>query len=287
MYVISEKMNRFSWLPRVKKEQKKNHKKTTSKKNKRKILVISWWGFRWTYALGILKAIEENNVDQEIDAVYWVSIWAIIWSLRTYWIKSEKIFEILSSVTIGDFYGTDVLKISWWLASNKKFSKMIDQYLPQNFEDLQVPLYIWTVDTNSAEFQLFSTWELRKPVLWSMSIPWIFPPVKFQDFSLIDWWVLNNFPVDIAKKHYPNHEIIWIALNKFQTNQKVKSAIDNLLVTFQVMMRSKLLENTKKVDYLFYRDLPINVLTLNKKQMREAFALWYEDWCRMFSKTNS
>lgn len=280
-------MSRFSWLPWVKKEKKKDHKKTVSKKNKRKILVISWWWFRWTYALGILKAIEENNIDQEIDAIYWVSIWAIIWSLRAYWIRSEKIFELLNNVTISDFYGTDVLKISGWLASNKKFAKMIDQYLPQNFEDLQVPLYIWAVDTNSAEYQLFSKWELRKPVLWSMSIPWVFPPVKFQDFSLIDWWVLNNFPVDIAKKHYPEHEIIWIALNKFQTNQKVKSAVDNLLITFQVMMRSKLLENTKKVDYLFYRDLPINVLTLNKKQMREAFALWYEDWCKMFSKINS
>jgi hypothetical protein len=39
------------------------------------------------------------------------------------------------------------------------------------------------------------------------------------------------------------------------------------------MMRSKVLENTKLVDYLFYRDLPIQVLSLSKKQMREAFAL--------------
>ena len=210
-------MKLFSWLPRFKRKDEKHQKKEKNiKKKKRKILVISWWWFRWTYALGILKAIEENNIDKEIDAVYWVSIWAIIWSLRTYWIRAEKIFEILSNVTITDFYGTDVLKLSWWFASNKKFSKMIDQYIPQNFEDLQVPLYIWAVDTNTAEYQLFNSWELRKPVLWSMSIPWIFPPVKFEDYSLIDWWVLNNFPVDIAKKHYPNHEIIWIALNKFQ-----------------------------------------------------------------------
>jgi hypothetical protein len=39
------------------------------------------------------------------------------------------------------------------------------------------------------------------------------------------------------------------------------------------MMRSKLLENTKLVDYLFYRKLPIQVLSLRKKQMHEAFAL--------------
>jgi hypothetical protein len=27
-------------------------------------------------------------------------------------------------------------------------------------------------------------------------------------------------------------------------------------------------------------------LSLNKKQMHEAFALWYEDWIKMFKKSN-
>ena len=115
-------------------------------------------------------------------------------------------------------------------------------------------------------------------------IPWIFPPVNYDIYSLVDWWVLNNFPVDLAKIDYPDNEVIWIALNKFQTNQKVSSAFDNLIITFEVMMRSKLLENTKLVDYLFYKELPIPILSLNKKQMQDAFALWYKDWIRMFKK---
>ena len=120
-----------------------------------------------------------------------------------------------------------------------------------------------------------------------MSIPGVFPPVNYDKYSLVDGWVLNNFPVDLAKKEYPNHEVIWIALNKFQTNQKIKSAFDNLSVTFEVMMRSKLLQNTKKVDYLFYRELKISVLSLNKKEMQEAFTLWYQDWIKMFWDVNS
>ena len=117
-----------------------------------------------------------------------------------------------------------------------------------------------------------------------MSIPWIFPSVSYDKYSLVDGWALNNFPVDLAKQDYPNHEVIWIALNKFQMNQKINSAFDNLIITFEVMMRSKLLENTKLVDYLFYKELPIPILSLNKKQMQEAFALWYKDWKRMFKK---
>jgi len=254
-------------------------------KHKRKILVISGWWARWTYALWILKAIEEYWIINQIDAVYWVSIWAVIWSVRLNWINAEEIFEILSNLSITDFYWREILKKSWWLVSNKKIESLIQKYLPASFDNLKIPFYAWCVDTNAAEYKLFNNWNLHKIVLWSMAIPWIFPAVKYWEYLLVDWWVLNNFPVDIAKQQYPKHEIIWIALNKFQTNQKIKSMLDNLQVTLEVIMRSKLLENTKLVDYLFYRDLPIPVLSLNKKQMHEAFTLWYKDWINMFKKS--
>lgn len=256
------------------------------KKSKRKILVISWWWARWTYALWIMKSIEECNIKSEIDAIYGVSIWAIVWSVWANWMNAEDIFKLLTNLSVRDFYWSDILTKSWGFVSNKKIKSLLDKYLPKNFEWLQIPLYIGTVDTNSAEYRLFHEWDLRKVVLGSMSIPGIFPPVQYWKYSLVDWWVLNNFPVDIAKKDYPNHKIIWIALNKFQINQKIKSIFDNLIINFEVMMRSKLLENTKLVDYLFYRELPIQILSLSKKQMHEAFALWYEDWIKMFKKSN-
>ena len=56
-------------------------------------------------------------------------------------------------------------------------------------------------------------------------------------------------------------------------NQKAKAAFDNLIITFEVMMRSKLLKNTKLVDYLFYRELPILELSLDKKLMKKTFDL--------------
>jgi len=254
---------------------------------KRKILVISWWWARWTYALWVMKAIEECGIKKEIDAIYGVSIGAIVWSVWANWMSADEIFEVLKNIWVTDFYWTDMLFMSWGFASNKKIITLLNKYLPEKFENLEYPFYAWSVDTNNAEYKLFNNWDLRKIVLWSMSIPWIFPPVKYKNYSLVDWGVLNNFPVDLAKKDYPNHEVIWIALNKFQTNQKARAAFDNLIITFEVMMRSKLLENTKLVDYLFYRELPIQVLSLSKKQMRKAFALWYEDWIKMFKKSKT
>ncbi len=231
-----------------------------------------------------MKAMEECGIKEKIDAIYGVSIWAIVWSAWSNGMEAEEVFNILTHLSIRDFYGSDVLLKSWWFISNRKIKSLLDEYLPEKFEDLNISFYAGTVDTTTAKYKLFHTWDLHKIVLWSMSIPGVFSPVKYWDFSLVDGGVLNNFPVDLAKKQYPNHEIIWIALNKFQTNQKIRSAFDNLLINFEVMMRSKLLENTKLVDYLFYRELPIQVLSLNEKQMHEAFVLWYEDWIKMFKK---
>jgi len=271
-------------LPSRRPRWKKEEQQAIQEQPKRKILVISWWGARWTYALWIMKAMEECNIKEEIDAIYWVSIGSIVWSVWSYWMKAEDIFEALTNIWITDFYWTDILRKSWGFMSNKKIKSLLDEYLPERFEDLKIPFYAWAVDTNSAKYKLFHKWNLREIVLGSMSIPWIFPPAVFGKYSLVDGWVLNNFPVDLAKQDYPDHEVIWIALNKFQTNQEVVSAFDNLIITFEVMMRSKLLENTKLVDYLFYKELPIPILSLNKKQMQEAFALWYKDWIKMFKK---
>ncbi len=269
-------MNLFSRRPRWKKQNK----------TKRKILVISWWWARWTYALWIMKALEECWIKEKIDAIYGVSIWAIVWSVWSNGMKAEEIFELLTNLSIKDFIWMDIFTKLPSFLSNKKIENIISEHLPKNIEELKIPVYIGCVDTNNAKYKLFNNWDLQKIVLWSIAIPWIFPAIKHWEYSLIDWWVLNNFPVDIAKKHYPNHEIIWIALNKFQTNQNIKTPLDNLQVTLEVIMRSKLLENTKLVDYLFYKDLPISVLSLNKKQMHEAFALWYEDWIKMFKESS-
>jgi len=260
-------------------------KKEKEQKPKRKILVISWWWARWTYALWIMKAMEKCDIKKEIDAIYWVSIWSIVWAAWANGFEAEYIFQTLKTISITDFYWSDILKRSWGFMSNKKIKSLIDEYLPESFEKLKIPFYAGCVDTNSAKYKLFHKWDLRKIVLWSMSIPWIFPSVNYDKYSLVDGWALNNFPVDLAKQDYPNHEVIWIALNKFQMNQKINSAFDNLIITFEVMMRSKLLENTKLVDYLFYKELPIEIISLNKDSMQKAFDLGYKDWIRMFKKS--
>ena len=145
----------------------------------------------------------------------------------------------------------------------------MQEYLPNSFSSLQKKLYVGTVDANSAKFILFEKWKLQEIVLWSMAIPGVFPPVQYKKYNLVDWWVINNFPVDLAKKLYPRNKIIWIALHKFKKNQVIDTAVHNLMVNFEIILRSKLLENTKYVDHLFHKEIPISVLSLDKRKWKK------------------
>ncbi len=253
-------------------------------KKHEKVLVLSGGWFRGLYTVWILKWLEELWIDKKIKTIFGVSIWAIVWSLRANWIKADEIYKLISAMSLDKFYSTDVFKKTGWILSNKKIKSMIDKHLPEDFSKLKKKLYVWTVDTNTAKYILFEKWNLREIVLGSMSIPGIFPPVGHKTYNLVDWWVLNNFPVDLAKKLYPNDEIIWVALNKFEKNQKIESIVDNIVVNFEIILRSKLLENTKYVDHLFYKKVPIPILSLDKKKMKKAFDMWYQDCLKEFGR---
>jgi len=101
--------------------------------------------------------------------------------------------------------------------------------------------------------------------------------VAYQNYVLMDGGASNNFPVNRAKKKYPDNKIIGIALNKFKEQQKIKNIFDNLSISFEILLRNHTIENMSDVDHLFYKDIPLSILDTNKKNMQKAYKEGYED----------
>lgn len=239
-------------------------------------LVISWWGMRWFYALGVLKWLEELDFKKNIAAIYGVSAWAIIASYWAAWYTAEQIYTIF--MTNGSFGLSSInLLTKQSLLKLNSFEKMFYKDLPKDFSDLHIKTYIWTTDVNKGTFLIFDKGSIVPALLWSVSIPGVFPVVRYQNHVLMDGGATNNFPVDIAKKKYPTNEIIGIALNKYKENQNIKNIFDTLSVSFEILLRNHTIENMWIVDHLFYTDIPLKVLDTNKKNMQKAYHQWYED----------
>lgn len=245
-------------------------------KNQRYTLVISGWGTRGFYAVGILQALEELGLKEKIDAIYGVSVGAIIASFWSAGYSAEEIFDFWYNFTIFSWKTIGISGKKSILSSDTMLD-LFKKQLPKTFEELTKKIYIWAVDSKKSKFVLLSNWLLYPPLLWSMAIPWIFPPIDHNDMCLIDWGVLNNFPVEIAQKKYPNHKIIWIFLNQYSINQKLWNILDVLSVTFEILTRWPSLSKLDIPDHLFHRELTLKTLDINKKEMKKAYELWYKD----------
>lgn len=245
------------------------------------ILVISGWWARGFYALWVLKFLEEIWMDKKIDTIFGVSIWAIIWAFWSAGYSAQTIRDIFLKnpfISLGHF---NLLPKKSILTSD--FLKTCFQkHLPVTFDKLTRDLYVWTSNICTWALELFQTWRLHQALLASSAIPWVFPPVKIHKDIFIDWWVINNFPVDVIKQLYPKAKIIWIALNKFKGKHKIDSFIDVFAVSFEIFLRKTIVENIKKVDYMFYPDLWFTLFETNKSTLKRAFALWYADAKAMF-----
>lgn len=251
---------------------------TTKKKY---TLVISWWGTRCFYALGILKWLEELGYKKKIQAIYGVSAWALIGSYRSAGFSAQEIYDILLDNRSFGFSSINILSKESLLRPNY-FEKQFTKDLPKHMTDLKIPTYIWTTDTNTGTFQLFATGDLIPILLGSIAIPGIFPVVPYQQYLLMDGGATNNFPVEQAKKKYPNNKIIGIALNKFKENQKIKTIFNNLSVSFEIILRHHTIENMWDVDHLFYKSIPLGILDINKKNMHKAYLEGYKDCIEHF-----
>ncbi len=251
--------------------------------NKKYTLVISWGGTRGFYALGILKWLEELGYKDKIQAIYGVSAWALIGSYRAAGYSAQEIYDIYFGVnpfglaSINIFSKESILNLDYF---EEKFTKD----LPKKITDLKIKTYIWTTDVKKGTFLLLDTGDLTPILLGSVSMPGIFPVRKYQNHLLMDGGATNNFPVEFAKKSYPDNEIIGIALNKFQENQVIETIFDNLSVSFEILLRHHTVENMWAVTHLFYKSLNLKVLDVSNDKMHKAYLDGYKDCIAHFKK---
>ncbi len=245
-------------------------------------LVISWWWVRGFYALWILKALEELDIKKNISHIYWVSAWAIVGTYWSAWYSANWIFERFTAITLVHFKMINFLSRKSIL-KNDFVQNIFLEDLPDTFDELKIPMTIWTTDSLKGKYIPYKHWNLISPLLWSIAIPGIFPPVTYENKLLMDGGLINNFPIDLAKKDHPSQKIIGIFLNKFSEDQDIHSIFSTLSVSYEILMRAKYLEQFHLVDILFQRKLNIPIISNNKDIMKKIFDLGYKDAMKQFS----
>jgi len=163
--------------------------------NKRIGLALSGGGARAFAHLGVLKVIEEQQI--EISCISGTSMGAIVGAFWAKGYKAEEILEILKNIRIRKF-----LQWNWskGLLSSQKVYQFLARYFPENhFKNLQVPLYVSCTDMKEAKTVVFSEGKLLEPLVGSITVPGLMMPFLFKNHELADGGMLENLPSGILK----------------------------------------------------------------------------------------
>ncbi len=207
---------------------------------------------------------------------------AIIASYRAAGYSADQIFqEFMNTKKLFNITALNIFSKKS-LLKNTTLQQRFTKDLPQYISDLPKKVYIGATDIHTAKFVLFDKGELVPILLGSIAIPGVFPPIEYKNHMYIDGGTSNNFPVSLAKKAYPKQELIGISLNKFKENQPIKTIVDILSVSFEILLRHDMVHSLPLIDHVFYPDIILKILDTNKKNIQKTYDQGYQDCMKHF-----
>jgi NTE family protein len=194
-------------------------------------LVLSGGGAKGLYHVGVIKALEENEIP--IDYIAGTSMGSIIGALYAIGYTPDEIASVLKSPDVGNwitgridrkyqYYFKHMRPSEAMLTLNIGHDKERKRFMPKlpenivssdqldlamidffgaadvatggDFDDLMVPFRCVATDSNNRDTKVFSGGSLSTAVRSSMSIPLLFAPVRAEGGLYYDGGLMDNFP---------------------------------------------------------------------------------------------
>jgi NTE family protein len=157
-------------------------------------LVLGGGGARGIAHVGVVKALEENGFAPE--AIAGCSMGAIVGALVGKGMTADEIinaFEEMHPHELLDFGAMG------GIIGGKGIEKKLSEYLPDTFEELEIPLKVTAVDVQSGQLVILGTGPLVPALRASSSLPGILSPTVHMGRTFIDGGLLNNLPTDVVR----------------------------------------------------------------------------------------
>lgn len=228
-------------------------------------LVLSGGGAKGIAHIGVIKALEENNIP--IDYITGTSMGAIVgglyacgyspdemmelllskpfsyWSTGktdpdySYYFGSPSASPALYSFSIGKSLSADSVPESIISAQPMSFAFM-ELFSPftaecgGNFDNLFVPFRCVASDVAARHKHVFSEGRVGEAIRASMSFPIVFQPINIDGTLYYDGGIYDNFPVDVMKNDFAPSIMIGVDVSSEEIGPQtsIMDQIDNLVI---------------------------------------------------------
>lgn len=244
-------------------------------KNNKKGLVLGGGGARGFFHLGVIKGLQELGV--RIEEISGTSIGAIVGLIFA--ANPEADFEKIAKKM--DFFKLSRVMVLGMGSKNKKdIESFLKEYIGvNNFGDLKIKTRITATDINKQEEVVFDSGEIYPAVIASISIPGVFPPVKYQGKFLIDGGISNNVPITLIEKS--DKIIVSDISGPIKKVDEKSLGADILYSSFAMMQQSLSWEKAKQLKdkeivKIVLKDEETFILDFRKKNYQYLFDLGYK-----------
>ncbi|MBN1192189.1 MAG: patatin-like phospholipase family protein [Coriobacteriia bacterium] len=148
--------------------------------------------------IGVLKVLEA--ADLAPDVVTGTSMGAMVGALYAAGIPLAEIEQIALDFDIKTITGvSEVALAKGAVFSGDKVQSFLREHLPATFEELRVPFGCVATDLTRNVPVRFTSGDLIGAIRASVSVPLAFVPVRMDDMLLVDGYVCDPVPVDLAR----------------------------------------------------------------------------------------
>lgn len=183
------------------------------KKLSKKILVLSGGGIKGIALIGALHALYELNILQNIQTFAGTSVGSIIAFLIIIGFVPSKIFDFVKIFDLNKLkcLSVSMLLESYGLDSGEKIVKTLEGFMvkmniknnitfSELFELTKKTFYVTSVNISMRKVEYFShvshpNLEVTKAIRMSISVPFLFTPVLYNNCMYVDGGCIDNFPM--------------------------------------------------------------------------------------------
>ncbi len=247
-------------------------------------LALGGGGARGLAHIGVLKVLDSENI--KINAITGCSMGALIGGLYAYYENAKRVEEfIYNAIKNPKFVELGIDKLSTnrtkpersileplltyvntrlqaFKALNRlsffedKLTEIIYEIIPDKpIEELNIKFSAIATDLISGEEINFTKGSLREVIKASSAIPGIFPPVKYQNYFLIDGSASESIPADKVKEIGADRVLAVDVTRYIKSLDKPNNIFDILIRTIDTMTYRLSVERLKEADLVIHPDV--------------------------------
>nr|WP_298996027.1 patatin-like phospholipase family protein [uncultured Allomuricauda sp.] len=250
--------------------------------NKKSVgLVLSGGGIRGMAHIGLIKAMQEHDIEAEV--ISGTSVGALVGALYANGNSVEDMLQFFRKTPLFQYNFFAINKPGF--IDTERYFSIFKGFFPENtFESLEKPLFVVATDLMKGSEKVFSEGELIYPLLASAALTPVFSPVEIEQTLYADGGVMNNFP-----KEYVDGKVDFIIGSNVSIAGEVqkKDLKNSLQLAGRVtglMIYASSHPKLKECDLFIEPKELERIGVLDKKGIEKAYQIGYEHGSRALEK---